>query len=247
MDFQSYLRNTAGEINRELEETFQVTFSLERFRESVSLYREMRNLGKALETNVARGFMSYGEFSRIIREGWFVPVEDQVHALKKILQASPQSAREEAPRPGKGRIVVSGILSPPPHLIRAFENAGLTVVGNDVASQGRALSYTPPTVDDPAGYYADFYHHHYPCPTLLYTADRRVAAIRELVLQSGAQGFVFIGEKFCEFEYFEIPYLEKVLKEMGIPTLFLEVSIDDDENTASFVTRIEAFAELIKG
>jgi len=243
----AYLSARIEALIHELEVTFQVTFSQERFRQSVSLYREMKNLSKELGKNVAEGFISYGEYSLIVREGWFVPVEEQIIALRKALQNSPRCSRENEPSTGKGRIIVSGILPPPAHIIQVFENAGLTVVGNDIASQSRSLFYTPTAMDEPASYYADFYQHHYPCTTLLHTADRRVAAIRELVANTGAQGFVFIGEKFCEFEYFEIPYLGKILKDIGIRTLFLEISIDDDENSASYETRIEAFSELMKG
>jgi benzoyl-CoA reductase/2-hydroxyglutaryl-CoA dehydratase subunit BcrC/BadD/HgdB len=242
---RTYLRAGIEELIQKLEKAYQVTFSIEKFRQSVSLYREMRNLCGALQTRVANGCMSYAEFSRIIGEGCFVPAEDHLVALQKILQDGPLPARKDVSPATQGRIVISGILPPPPYMIQAFENAGLTVVGNDVASQNRALFYTPTMVDDPADYYIDFYHHHYPCTTLLYTADRRMAAIRDLVSGAGAQGVVFIGEKFCEFEYFEIPHMEKILKDMGMRTLFLEVSIDDDEHSAAYVTRIETFAELM--
>jgi benzoyl-CoA reductase/2-hydroxyglutaryl-CoA dehydratase subunit BcrC/BadD/HgdB len=242
---RDYLRARIKMLINELENAYQVTFSIEKFRQSVSLYREIRKLCKALETLVANGRMSYNEFSRIIRDGWFVPAEDQLLALQKILQDRPLSKREHVPSARQSRIVVSGILPPPPYMIQVFENAGLTFVGNDIASQNRSLFYTPAMVHDPADYYVDFYNHHYPCTTLLYTADRRVAAIRELILSTRAQGVVFIGEKFCEFEYFEIPHLEKILKDMGVPTLFLEVSIDDNEYSEAYVTRIETFAELI--
>jgi len=241
---RAYLRFRIEALIHELEKSYQVTFSIERFRQSVALYREMRKLCKALETLVANRCMDYDEFSRVIRDGWFVPAEDQLLALQKILQERP-FVRENVPVTARGRIVVSGIHPPPQSIIRAFENAGLTIAGNDIASQNRALFYTPAVVDDPADYYLDFYHQHYPCTTLLYTADRRVAAIRELILSTGAQGVVFIGEKFCEFEYFEIPHLEKILKDMEVPTLFLEVSIDDDEHSETYVTRIETFAELM--
>jgi benzoyl-CoA reductase/2-hydroxyglutaryl-CoA dehydratase subunit BcrC/BadD/HgdB len=241
---RAYLRFRIEALIHELEKSYQVTFSIERFRQSVALYREMRKLCKALETLVANRCMDYDEFSRVIRDGWFVPAEDQLLALQKILQERP-FVRENVPVTARRRIVVSGIHPPPQSIIRAFENAGLTIAGNDIASQNRALFYTPAVVDDPADYYLDFYHQHYPCTTLLYTADRRVAAIRELILSTGAQGVVFIGEKFCEFEYFEIPHLEKILKDMEVPTLFLEVSIDDDEHSETYVTRIETFAELM--
>jgi len=242
---QDYLKARMEALIHELEKTYQVTFSLDKFRQSVALYREIRKLCKELENLVANGRMSYNEFSGIIRQGWFVPPEQQLPALNKALQEKRPLARENLPAMAQGRIIVSGILPPPPRMIEALESAGLTVVGNDIASQNRAYFYTPPVADDPAEYYLDFYHNHYPCTTLLYTADRRVAAIKELVIATGARGVVFIGEKFCEYEYFEFPHLAKILKEMDVPTLLLEFSIDDDEHDGAYVTRIETFAELL--
>jgi benzoyl-CoA reductase/2-hydroxyglutaryl-CoA dehydratase subunit BcrC/BadD/HgdB len=67
----------------------------------------------------------------------------------------------------------------------------------------------------------------------------------ELITERSAKGVIFIGEKFCEYEYFEIPYLEKRLKAKGLFTLFLEISMDDNEHIEAFNTRIEAFSELL--
>ena len=66
-----------------------------------------------------------------------------------------------------------------------------------------------------------------------------------LVDRSGARGVIFSGEKFCEYEYFEFPFLEKCLREKGIPTLFLEFGVDDDRNVSAYTTRVEAFAEIL--
>jgi benzoyl-CoA reductase/2-hydroxyglutaryl-CoA dehydratase subunit BcrC/BadD/HgdB len=242
-EWPAYLRERIERLIRDLEQAYRVTFSPEKFRQSVALHREMRELAKSLETRVAEGFLNYGEFSRITTEGWFTCVEDQILVLRKALR--DEVGAENALARKSRRVVVSGILPPPRRMIRDLENAGVTVVGNDVASQNRALYYSPPLTDNPVDYYVDFYQRHYPCTTLLYTADRRVFAIRELVSGVQAQGVVFVGEKFCEYEYFEFPHLDRVLKNMGVRTLFLDVSIDDDEHAAAQATRIETFAELL--
>lgn len=54
-----------------------------------------------------------------------------------------------------------------------------------------------------------------------------------------------MGEKFCEYEYFEFPYLQKHLRQKGLRTLLLEFAIDDDQNLGQVRTRIEAFSEMI--
>ena len=80
---------------------------------------------------------------------------------------------------------------------------------------------------------------------MLGLADNRIEALDVLVDEREAQGVIFIGEKFCEYEYFEFPYLEKRFVEKGLRTLLLEFTMEDDQNLAAYKTRIEAFAELM--
>jgi benzoyl-CoA reductase/2-hydroxyglutaryl-CoA dehydratase subunit BcrC/BadD/HgdB len=91
----------------------------------------------------------------------------------------------------------------------------------------------------------DFYYNHHPCTTLLGSADRRIESLESLVRERGARGIIFLGEKFCEYEYFEFPFLVKHFKEKGIHSLLLEFSMDDDESLGQVRTRIEAFSEMI--
>ncbi|MBT4087550.1 MAG: 2-hydroxyacyl-CoA dehydratase [Deltaproteobacteria bacterium] len=102
------------------------------------------------------------------------------------------------------------------------------VVENDVASLKRSYAYSPQVTDDPAAYYNDFFANRFPCTTLLYQTDKRLDVFLHMVERSGARGVIFSGEKFCECEYFEFPYLEKRLREMGVATLFLEFGADHE-------------------
>ena len=66
------------------------------------------------------------------------------------------------------------------------------------------------------------------------------------VVDTRSDGFLFFGEKFCEYEYFEYPYLESRLKRMEIPSLSMEIAMDEGGASAeSARTRIEAFHELL--
>jgi benzoyl-CoA reductase/2-hydroxyglutaryl-CoA dehydratase subunit BcrC/BadD/HgdB len=81
---------------------------------------------------------------------------------------------------------------------------------------------------------------------LLYTADNRLDHLLALIDSTGATGVIFLGEKFCEYEYFEFPFIEKQLKERGINVLALETSIDAVDSIAPVQNRIDAFAELFQ-
>lgn len=240
MDASWYL---AGELERLIEDLaseYGDGFSDESFERSVGLYARMRALCLELERRLARGGMSFADFCATLGEAGLMDLENQISLLESAGGPDGSNPVAEA-----GRVVVSGILPPPPTVCEMLDSAGLKVVGNDIASMRRSYAWTPPEWDGVIDYYAQFYAEHYPCSTLLYSADRRPAALESLVEDSGARGLVFIGEKFCEYEYFELPYIADSLKEKGIPVLSIEISVDDTAGLETARTRIDAFAELL--
>lgn len=243
-DGRAYLHNEIEILVEQLEEYTGESFSPDKFRSSVRLFNRSRRLAGQIEGLVARDYLGFSDFSDLIRNNYFLPVETQIEKLEKALEkAETKSAPSD--EANTDRVILSGILPPAPPLVRIMEDSGLRVVGNDLAMLGRSYSYMPGETSSAAEYYEDFYFNHFPCPTLLGAADKRVETFLNLVDEKKAQGVIFIGEKFCEYEYFEFPYLEKKLKELGVQTLSLEISIDDDENIEAFRTRIETFSEML--
>jgi benzoyl-CoA reductase/2-hydroxyglutaryl-CoA dehydratase subunit BcrC/BadD/HgdB len=244
-DSEAYLKGQISDLIEDMERTFYVKFSGEKFKESIELYRNMRRLSKGLESLVAERKISFADFAGIIQMSSFLPVEEQIQLLESKLKEASTSVMRDGEQPNVG-VVLSGILPPPPLVSDVIEKAGLTIVGNDIASCARSYAYTPETTNDPAAYYVDFYRNHYPCTTILYSSDRRIEELMKLIRAGAIRGFIFIGEKFCEYEYFEIPYLEKRFREEGLSVLRLEFSGEDAEHIDAYRTRIEAFSELLR-
>lgn len=222
-----------------IEKAYGVSFSGKKFAESIELYRTMRELCIKLETSVSDGIMPFSSFCEVVMEGYSMPIEEHIELLKLTL-----SECNEINPPVK-RIVLSGVLPPPSGIFPLFERVGLRVSGNDLAPLKRSYAFTPETTEDPVEYYFHFYQEHFPCSTILYSSDRRLEELKNIVHNSGADGVVFIGEKFCECEYFEFPFIDKKLEEWGIPSLFLEISAEDRDNLEPYMTRIEAFSEML--
>ncbi len=246
-DSRGYLKDEITGFVRKLEQEYGVAYSEKRFRESADLYKEMRSLSLELDALVSSGTIGFGDFSRIIHEGYVVPVDTQVESLKSLIKNCGSSPVGKKIPEDEHRVLVSGILPPPSSVCDIIEKSGFTVVGNDIASLYRSYCNHPEITGDAGKFYIDFYQNHFPCTTLLSTSDRRAEAIMNLIRERNANGFLFIGEKFCEYEYFEIPFIDKMLKNEGINILHLEFSIDDNENFEWFRTRIESFAESMNG
>ncbi len=239
-DTRQYLRNEVSAMIREIEGCFDVSFSGEKFKKSVELYREQRRLAMEAEKRVSQGKMRFVDYLEVSEANLFLPVEEQINALETLLQSKTRSDEMES----RCNIVLSGIIPPHASIIETIETAGMRIVANDIASLYRSIAYTPEPTDSAEDYYGDFYYQHFPCSTLLYSGEKRVQALTGMLRDSGAQGMVFIGEKFCEHEYFEFPFLEKQFKKLDVRTLLLEFSIEDRDNIGAYKTRIEAFSEL---
>ena len=238
----AYLKNQIETLERQLESIFGIPFSPEAFAGSIELYRKLRSLTGTLGEQVARGAMPFSDYAGLVQAGYLRPVEDQIEVLTTALDRANGMVTDQA---GRG-ILLSGILPPPKPVCDAIEQDGLTIVANDIAAIHRSVLHTPGGVLDPGEYYVDFYKNHCPCPTLLYTADNRLDHLLALIDSTGATGVIFLGEKFCEYEYFEFPFIEKQLKERGINVLALETSIDAVDSIAPVQNRIDAFAELFQ-
>ena len=240
----AYFRDRVKRLIQELQETFGVPFSAESFMNSAGLYRRNRELSARLQGLVAQGRFTFDEFCTIMAEGSFIPVERHNAMLDAAVE---QGAEAPVSRRNSAGVIVSGILPPPHAIIRCIEAAGLRVKDNDLAMFKRTYGYTPSSAKDPAEYYIDLFRNHEPCPTILHTGDARIEKLRKTVREGNIRGFIFVGEKFCEYEYFEIPYLRKILEQEGVRMLCLDFSLEDKENIGSYQTRIEGFAETLQG
>ncbi len=246
MKSKEYLKQTINTLIDRLSRHYDVSFSGKRFVQSIELYRAMRSLARQLLAYVSQGKLSFREYIDIILKGNYMVVEDQIDLLKRYIDYLKEKKEVDFNTANRARVVLSGIQPPHPEIINAIEDSGMYVAGNDIAPLTRTLNHTPDTTSDPGEYYCDFYQNHYPCSTILHSSGPRVAALKRLFDESGAAGMIFIGEKFCEYEYFEIPHIRSLLDQWGIMFLDVEQSADMKDD-AGARNRIAAFGEMLLG
>lgn len=177
-DGGQYLRNEMDVLIEEVETVFETRFMEGRFLESVCLYRKARLLALQLEKAVEEGRIGFNLFANLLHGNYFRSVEKQIDPMESAL-AGINLENQTGNASGR-RVVLSGILPPPAGVVEIIEEAGMKVVGNDIASLARSYSYTPETTGSPLDYYVDFYYTHPPCPTLLGSSDNRPGAGRPL-------------------------------------------------------------------
>jgi benzoyl-CoA reductase/2-hydroxyglutaryl-CoA dehydratase subunit BcrC/BadD/HgdB len=96
---------------------------------------------------------------------------------------------------------------------------------------------------DPIEFLAAYYLGKPPCSTKDFGEHRRLEHILRLAKDYRVEGVVFLYQKFCHPYLYDHPYVEKSLKEAGIPSVLLE--LDTTLPRGQITTRLEAFLETL--
>jgi benzoyl-CoA reductase/2-hydroxyglutaryl-CoA dehydratase subunit BcrC/BadD/HgdB len=184
--------------------------------------------------------LSDAAFYRLLRSREYLPAETFADLSRQVLAiaSSPRQAGGGVP------LILSGILPEPMDLFEALAGMGGRVVADDLACCGRRL-YPPGRSGEPFRRMAERIVYAPPDPTRGNPIQERLEHLLRLVDASGAKGVVFYNVKFCEPELFDYPDLGRGLQRAGIPSLTVEVDLNDPVSQR-VLTRLEAFLEMIR-
>jgi benzoyl-CoA reductase subunit C len=142
------------------------------------------------------------------------------------------------------RLMIVGSENDDTELVRLFESLGAQVVIDDHCTGSRYFwNEVVPTahrLEAIAARYID----RVPCPQKDLVKKERLPHILRLAQEYGVQGAVLIQEKFCDPHGFDLPPVQKALRDMEVPTLFLESDVTLP--AGQFRTRVEAFLETMQ-
>ena len=179
------------------------------------------------------------EYFKLMRaQEYLLPIDylnllQQVDLLEQPFEAS------------KARMMVSGILPPPPEILEFLDELGLSIVADDLLAVSRRIpKFAMDSPDAPLDYLTDRFFVLPPCSTRGSDLDERLHYLNSRMDESRAQGILFDMVKFCEPELFDHRLLVKTFRGRNIPVLTLETELDH-HISGQDKTRIEAFTELL--
>lgn len=141
------------------------------------------------------------------------------------------------------RLMILGSEDDDIKFINMVESCGATFVVDDHCTGTRYFWNEVEKNGDLLASIAGRYLKRPPCPTKDWPERKRLPHIQNLVKEYNVQGVVIIQQKFCDPHELDIPAIQKTLKGMGIPTLFLE--FDVTVPLGQFRIRTEAFLEML--
>jgi len=217
----------------------------DKLREAIRTGRRLNTLLNRLYRDLAAGRLDCGgaEFYRLVRLGEYLWPDDLALEYEALLARPPRAAPA-----GRAAVVLSGLLPNPPELLELLDRLGLRVTGDDLLCCGRRLAgrveEEEPPPDDPWAALAEAFFRLPPCSTRASATAERLKRLLELVRAGQARGVIFCPIKFCEPELFDLPILTAELKARGVPTLVLDLEVNQGLS-GQLRTRVEAFAEML--
>jgi len=177
------------------------------------------------------------DFYRMIRSREFLPAEDFID-LAKQFRIRMGGDRERAIG-----VLLSGIVPEPMETLESITEYGGMVVADDLACTGRRL-YPAGESEDPFRRMAERILHGPPDWSLGRSIQSRMDYMQEKIRSMDVQGVIFYNVKFCEPELFDLPSLRNELDRTGIPSMTMEIDLNDPLSDQALM-RLETFFEMI--
>ncbi|MBI4331268.1 MAG: benzoyl-CoA reductase, bzd-type, subunit N [Chloroflexi bacterium] len=161
--------------------------------------------------------------------------------LEKALKELP--TRKDLPKPGTRLMVISSILDSV-EFLELCEGLDAIIVIDDVCDGTRYFWNEVQPMEDRNNAIALRYINRPACPAKDWEKRNRFPFILNLAKEYNVQGAIVVQQKFCDPHEFDIPPIMNMLKDNGIPSIFLEFDITVP--VGQFRTRVEAFLEMLQ-
>jgi benzoyl-CoA reductase/2-hydroxyglutaryl-CoA dehydratase subunit BcrC/BadD/HgdB len=225
-------------ISRQLEEITGRSPSLLELIECVKRDEEADGLLGSLHHRRNELALNSYEFYRVLRAREYLPSEDFVELARSCLACAAEAPYVGVP------VILSGIVPEPMSMLALIDELGARIVADDLACCGRRL-YPNGVSEDPFVRMAERIVRSAPDPTRGSPLADRSEHLLRLAAGSEARAVVFHGVKFCEPELFDLPVLREELKRAGLPSVIIEVDLNDPLSH-QVRTRLEALLEMIR-
>lgn len=234
-----------GKLKEAIEKFTGARISDESVSRSIDVYNRRRSVLKRLYALRAANPtpISGSDVLEVVLAGSLMPPEeysDMVEALiAEILR--PVGCGQDA-----HRAYVSGSELHDPEILRVIEEAGATIVGDDLCTGARSFFDLVEPDGDPVEALARRYIARTPCPSRL-PVRRRLEFILEGMRECRAESLIFVIQKFCDPHLAEQPHLSERLRAAGIPNMVIETEHRVGPGREQIRTRVQGFLEMLAG
>lgn len=241
---RDYMVDVTRKFRKELEQALDRQISDEDLARAIDTCNQIRETMREIYTLRQQnpGVLGAEDLNAVVKAGMVMDRFDFLALIRELFdELSTSEARAEST--GK-RIVISGGLCNMPDIFHSIENAGASVVMDDLCTGSRFFEGIIEGGDDPIVSIANRYADRNVCPAKHSGNRTRGEHLVKIAKESSADGVLFIYLKFCDPHGFDYPYIKAMLEENGIPCMLYEIE-DQTAGAGQFETRCEAFIEML--
>ena len=167
--------------------------------------------------------------------------EEHNRELESLLQKLPTKNIDNSGE----RLIIIGSEDDDTKFIEMVENLGARIVIDEHCTGTRYFDKEVKVNGDLLNAISERYVKRIPCPSKDWPERTRLDQIVQLARDYNVQGAIIMQMKFCDpHELDTVSIKEKLEKDVGIPTIFLE--FDVTVPIGQFKTRVEAFLEILR-
>lgn len=211
--------------------------AIELFNESRRLMTKLYELRKSSELQI-KGNTVF----KVIRASQKMSKESFNMKLKGFLEEI-KNQKEKTSLPQGPRIMIVGSLLANSQIIELAEDAGASVVCDDLCSGSRYFEGNIEQGDDPIKAISSRYLLKAPCARMKNT-ELRLQRGKKLVEDFQVDGIIYQTVKFCDNHLYDYPLYHEFFQDAGLPVLQIEEDFIGG-NRGQIRTRIEAFIEML--
>lgn len=226
-------------ISRLLEDFTGQRLDIDRFTIEINKDIEANNLLKKVLEKREFIHLNDSQFYQIITSRTFLPPEDFITILTKILNSLNNCKRRI-----KNKIFVSGISIENPELFEIINANNTGIVFDDLAISSRKVFKTSNLSNEPFRRQSEIILFTAPDAEKGSTILEKLEHLQREIKRTDASGGIFYIMKFCEPEYFYYPQIKSQLNKEGIKTFLIEYEMSSKISKQN-ISRIQAFIESL--
>jgi benzoyl-CoA reductase subunit C len=245
-DARQYLIDVLNRFRGQLGETLGATITDDGLRLAIRTMNRIRTaLTRISELRSERPEILPGsDLYALVRAAMIMDRTRAASLLSEVAAGLEKKSVSMAAAWPKKRIVLSGGICNHPDIYAIIEEAGGTVIADDLCTGSRWFSGLTDENQDPVEAIAGRMLTRVACPAKHRGLTDRADHLLCLVRDQRARGVILFLLKFCDPHAFDYPYLKEALDREGIPSLLMEVE-DRLPADGQLRTRFEAFVEMI--
>ncbi len=240
---QACLRNEIEDFKHSLESWLQTTITNSAIDEAIAEYNLTRRLMNQLSElrKTDNPALSGSEFMEVAIAGMVIDKKEFNVLLGQLVR---EASQRPAGHKNGARIMLAGSCNSNLGLIKSIESIGVQVVVDDHSHGGRY--YMTEVVPESDRLNALAGRIVRSPRRALYDLPQRTCHhhLAQLAKEYRAHGVIFLLQRGCDSQQFDLPANQAFLEQEGIPSLALEM--DFTNPLAQFRTRIEAFLEMLQ-